>query len=90
MKNRSIGFRLSAWYALVFACGLAAFSVATWFAMRASIYHAVDEELRDRVRGVQSFMEHQISALAATYFRYATATDNGCTAPSRWKRPKWR
>ncbi len=39
MKNRSIGFRLAAWYALVFACGLAAFSVAAWFAMQASLYH---------------------------------------------------
>ncbi len=69
MKNRSIGFRLSAWYALVFACGLAAFSVAAWFAMRASLFHAVDEELRDRVRGVQGFMEHQISALSLVEIR---------------------
>jgi len=36
MKNRSIGFRLAAWYFLVFACGLGAFSVGAWFAMRAS------------------------------------------------------
>jgi hypothetical protein len=45
LKKRSIGFRLAAWYFLVFACGLAAFSVTAWFAMRASIYHAVDDEL---------------------------------------------
>ena len=52
MKQRSIGFRLAAWYFLVFACGLAAFSVASWFGMRASIYHSIDDELHDRVRGV--------------------------------------
>jgi hypothetical protein len=60
VKTRSIGFRLAAWYFVVFACGLAAFSVAACFAMRASVYHAVDDELRDRVRRVRSFMDHQV------------------------------
>ena len=69
MKRRSIGFRLAAWYFLVFACGLAAFSVVAWFAMRASVYHAVDDELRDRVRGVQSFMDRQISSLSIPEIR---------------------
>ena len=64
MKTRSIGLRLAAWYFLVFACGIAAFSIAAWFAMRASLYHATDEALQDRVRGVQSFMEHQIGSLS--------------------------
>jgi len=69
VKKRSIGFRLAAWYFFVFACGLAAFSVAAWFAMRASIYHAIDDELRDRVRGVASFMDRQISSLAIPEIR---------------------
>jgi heavy metal sensor kinase len=69
MKFRSIGFRLAAWYFLVFACGVAAFSIAAWFAMRASLYHAVDEALEDRVRGVQSFMERQISSLSLPEIR---------------------
>ena len=56
MKRRSIGFRLAGWYSLVFGCGLAVFGVAAWFAMRASVYHAIDDELRDRVRGVAQFM----------------------------------
>ena len=43
MKGGSIGFRLAAWYCAVFALGLAAFGVAAWFAMRASIYHAIDD-----------------------------------------------
>ena len=46
MRTRSIGFRLAAWYFLVFACGVATFSIAAWFAMRASLYHATDEALR--------------------------------------------
>ena len=69
MKTRSIGFRLSAWYFLVFACGIAAFSIAAWFAMRASLFHAIDEALEDRVRGVQSFMEHQIASLSIPEIR---------------------
>ena len=63
MSTRSIGFRLAAWYSLVFACGIAGFGVAAWFAMRASLYHAIDEGLEERVRGVQAFMERQIAAL---------------------------
>jgi hypothetical protein len=69
VKKQSIGFRLAAWYFLVFACGLAAFSIASWFAMRASIYHAVDDELRDRVRGVAKFMSLQISSLSIPEIR---------------------
>jgi heavy metal sensor kinase len=53
----------------VFACGIAAFSVAAWFAMRASLYHAIDEALEDRVRGVQTFMEKQISSLSIPEIR---------------------
>ncbi|HTF66113.1 MAG TPA: ATP-binding protein [Edaphobacter sp.] len=69
MKRHSIGFRLAAWYSLVFACGLAVFSIAAWFAMRATVYHAIDDELRDRVRGVQKFMDRQISSLSIPEIR---------------------
>ena len=69
MRIRSIGFRLAAWYFLVFACGVAAFSVAAWFAMRASLYHATDEALEDRVRGVKKFMELQIASLSVPEIR---------------------
>ena len=69
MRARSIGFRLAAWYFLVFALGITAFSIAAWFAMRASLYHATDEALEDRVRGVQRFMELQIAALSIPEIR---------------------
>ncbi len=69
MKRRSIGFRLAAWYFLVFACGIAVFSIAAWFAMRASVYHAIDDELKDRVRGVESFMNRQIASLSIPEIR---------------------
>jgi heavy metal sensor kinase len=69
VKRRSIGFRLAAWYFLVFACGVGVFSVAAWFAMRASIYHAIDDELRDRIRGVETFMDRQIASLSIPEIR---------------------
>ncbi len=69
MKDRSIGFRLAAWYFLVFGCGLAVFSVGAWFAMRASLYHAIDDELRDRVGGVATFMNGQIASLSVPEIR---------------------
>jgi heavy metal sensor kinase len=69
LKRSSIEFRLGAWYGVVFACGVAAFSVTAWFAMRASLYHAIDDELVDRVRGVESFMSKQISALSVPEIR---------------------
>jgi heavy metal sensor kinase len=69
VKRKSIGFRLAAWYSLVFACGLGAFSVAAWFAMRASVYHAIDDELQDRVRGVARFIENQTSSLSIPEIR---------------------
>ena len=69
MKRRSIGFRLAAWYFLVLGSGLAAFSVVAWYAARASIYHAIDDELRDRVRGVAKFMNLQTASLSVPEIR---------------------
>src|SRR5205807_10077030 len=69
VKTRSIGFRLAAWYFVVFACGVTVFSIAAWFAMRASLYHAIDESLADRVYGVQSFMDRQIASLSIPEIR---------------------
>lgn len=69
MKRRSIGFRLAAWYSLVLAAGFALFSIAAWFGMRASLFHAFDDELRDRVQGVHKFMDRQISALSVPEIR---------------------
>src|SRR5215471_12108174 len=69
MRRRSIGFRLAEWYFLVLGCGLGAFSIMAWFAMQASIYHAIDDELRDRVRGVAKFMDLQTASLSVPEIR---------------------
>src|SRR4051812_32622 len=37
--------------------------------MRASLFHAIDEELQDRVKGVRNFMERQIASLSVPEIR---------------------
>ncbi|HLK48249.1 MAG TPA: ATP-binding protein [Bryobacteraceae bacterium] len=56
MNPRSIGFRLAAWYFLVFAAGILAFSILSWFAMRASLYGAIDDTLRARADSLAVFL----------------------------------
>jgi heavy metal sensor kinase len=69
VKRSSIRFRLTTWYFAVLALGLAAFGVAAWLAMRASLHNAVDDSLKDRVQGVKRFMDEQISALSIVEIR---------------------
>src|SRR2546423_7063750 len=57
MRFGSIRTRLTAWYVVMLALGLSVFGVGSWFAMRASAFHAIDEELRDRIHGIRKFME---------------------------------
>ena len=63
MTLRSIGARLTLWYASLFAVGLAALGVVMWLALRQSLYHAVDEGLRDRAAGIARFIEDHESRL---------------------------
>jgi heavy metal sensor kinase len=53
----SIRYRLAIWYFLSLASILGVVAVGSWFAMRASLYHAVDEVLKQRLPGVQEFLE---------------------------------
>jgi hypothetical protein len=69
MRFRSIRVRLTAWYLAMLALGLAVFGVGSWYAMRASAFHTIDEELEDRIRGVQKFMQIQIASLSPREIR---------------------
>lgn len=69
MRFRSIRVRLTAWYLAMLALGLAVFGVGSWFAMRASAFHTIDEELEDRIRGVEKFMQIQIASLSPVEIR---------------------
>lgn len=69
MKFRSIRVRLTAWYLAMLALGLAVFGVGSWFAMRGSAFHTIDEALEDRIRGVEKFMQIQIASLSPVEIR---------------------
>jgi hypothetical protein len=69
VKFGSIRVRLTAWYLAMLAVGLALFGVGSWFAMRASAFHTIDEELEDRIRGVEKFMQVQIASLSPREIR---------------------
>jgi len=51
------------------AIGLGLFGVGSWFAMRTSAFHTIDEELEDRIHGVEKFMQLQIAALSPVEIR---------------------
>ena len=57
MKLKSIGVRLTLWYAGAFATSLLLLGVAMWFAVQQGLYHAIDESLRDRAEGIRIFIE---------------------------------
>lgn len=57
MKPRSIGARLTAWYAAAFAVSLVLLGGGMWLAVQQGLYHAMDESLRDRVEGIRIFIE---------------------------------
>jgi heavy metal sensor kinase len=63
MKWRSIGLRLTLWYAGSLAAVLVLLGGGLWLALRHSMYHAVDESLRDRVQGIRQFIEQEASWL---------------------------
>src|SRR5262245_41989801 len=69
MKFRSIRVRLTAWYLAMLALGLGVFGVGSWFAMRASAFHTIDDELKDRITGVEKFMQIQIESLSPVEIR---------------------
>jgi heavy metal sensor kinase len=61
VKTRSIGARLTIWYAALFAVGLVALGITMWLALQLNLYHAVDESLRDRVAGIERFVaDHEM------------------------------
>jgi heavy metal sensor kinase len=69
MKISSIGLRLTLWYAGILTAALTAFCAGLWLALGHSLYHAIDESLRDRVQGVRAFMEEQTGSLSLQEMR---------------------
>ena len=54
---RTIGGRLTLWYAAAFSSALLVLGVVMWLAVQQSLYRAIDGGLRDRVDGIRLFIE---------------------------------
>jgi signal transduction histidine kinase len=57
LKRLSIQFWLTSWYFLSLAGIVSLFAVGSWFAMKASMYHAIDRDLGYRMEAVTPFIE---------------------------------
>ncbi len=69
MNFRGIRVRLTLWYLAILVLGLGALGIGSWFAMRASLFHAIDHGLEDRIKGVEKFMNEQIASLTLAEIR---------------------
>jgi heavy metal sensor kinase len=63
MKPRSIGARLTLWYAGAFSVALLLLGGAMWFTMQQSLYHAIDQSLHDRIAGIRVFIDEHKNRL---------------------------
>lgn len=62
MKHLTIQLRLTAWYFLSLALIVAILAGGSWFAMRASMFHAIDRDLGYRMETVAPFIRsHSLS-----------------------------
>jgi heavy metal sensor kinase len=57
LNRLSIQFRLTAWYFLSLALIVSFFAASSWFAMRASMYHAIDRDLGYRMLAILPYIE---------------------------------
>jgi two-component system, OmpR family, heavy metal sensor histidine kinase CusS len=64
LKAHSIRLRLTAWYFLSLAAILALFALGCQFALRTSINHAVDEEIRAQMDAISKFLTGEAHTLA--------------------------
>jgi hypothetical protein len=57
IRPRSIGFRLTAWYAAILTMGLGLFGGLIWLSMRQRLIGEVDEELQGRSSRFESYFK---------------------------------
>lgn len=77
MRPTPIRVRLTLWYFAIFAFTFVAYAIGVLLAMRASVHAGVDEELRTRLAGVQSFMERHDPALSLEEFQFEFREHSG-------------
>ena len=64
MRSRSIGFRLTVWYAAVLTAGLGLFGALIWFSLRQRLTGEVDRELEGRASQFERFFRTEAAEAA--------------------------
>jgi heavy metal sensor kinase len=77
LKSLSIQVRLTAWYLLSLAIIVALFAGGSWLALKASMYHSVDRDLRYRIATVIPFIEsHSLNTREQFERAFANSADS--------------
>jgi heavy metal sensor kinase len=77
LKRFTIQARLTAWYLLSIAVILALFAGGSWIALRVSMYHSIDRDLRYRIATVVPFIEsHGLSTREQFARAFADSSDS--------------
>jgi heavy metal sensor kinase len=66
IRERSIHFRLTVWYALVLMAALGLFGGLLWVALRGRLLSEVDEDLADQARSFQTFVQAEAQEVSGS------------------------
>jgi heavy metal sensor kinase len=76
LKRLTIQARLTAWYLLSMAVIVALFAGGSWVALRASMYHSIDRDLRYRLAAVVPYIEgHSLNTREQFARTFASSSD---------------
>jgi len=64
MRQRSLRFRLTVWYALVLAAGLSLFSALIWLSLRQRLMEEIDLDLAARASQFERYFANESSHAA--------------------------
>src|SRR5262249_49730120 len=59
MRHRSIGFRLTAWYALILTAGLTLFGALIWLSLRQRLLAEIDQDLAGRASRFENYFRSE-------------------------------
>ena len=77
MRPRSIRVQLTLWYFAVQAIAFAAFGIGVFLAVRESVKAAIDQDLRQRLEGVQRFMQRAVPNFSEDDLAYEIREHSG-------------
>jgi heavy metal sensor kinase len=77
LKRPPIHVRLTAWYLVSLAVIITLFAMASWYAMRGSMYHSIDRDLGYRMQAVVPFIKsHSLDTPESFNKTFANSSDS--------------